>query len=833
MKETTRQRLKNRILPPDDRLSMWMLVAAAAVMALLLYPDLMVTDVAYEVGDVAEKNIKAPREFLIEDTGATEANRLDAVEAVRTVYDFDDAMDRRVAQRVTTAFDRVRETMAEFRLMREEARKAAEEAAAVAAKARAEALSATAVQGGAQTAEAVAPMVSPGTREGRSLEEALWEYKPVFERDLGISVSDGAYGVLIAEEFAAGIPRMIVRIVQDILDNGVVANKEILLEEADKGIILRGIESGRERHVQSLRQFYSLDQAKTMVRVVGKPLVSSWNYNLVNLVMDFSQRLIRPNLTMNRSETQKRRDAAAAQIKPVLFKIKAGEMLLREGERVTRKHLLKLEKLRSHVSREQVAFRTMGIGALILAFLVTFYFVFLKIRARGTPDKKDVALICLVLLFFFLVAKVASAVMAGMTQESLYSPYPTSVVFGTPLAAGAMVVCMFLGMQIALPFAVLMTFCVTALFENTFEIFAYFLINSTLAAYWVRDCKEHNVFIRAGVKVGLLNAGLILAIYLHRAGIPDQQLAWDLAFGFLGGVGAGVLTAGIVPLVEVTFGYTTDMSLLELSNLDRPLLQRLMIEAPGTYHHSVIVGSLVEAAAAQIGANPLLAKVCGYYHDIGKIKKPLYFIENQMGGKNRHDKLAPSMSALILIGHVRDGVEMAREKRLRGPIVDAIQQHHGTSLITFFYEKAKTQRGEENVRQDDFRYPGPKPQTKETGLVMLADVVEAASRSLENPTSARIQGLVQRLINKIFSDGQLDDCELTLKDLHQIARSFNKILTGIYHHRVEYTETPPKGVQKGKRNGAGTDKEQSKQAQNRNGEDKKQGEGGLRRLGLS
>jgi hypothetical protein len=264
-------------------------------------------------------------------------------------------------------------------------------------------------------------------------------------------------------------------------------------------------------------------------------------------------------------------------------------------------------------------------------------------------------------------------------------------------------------------------------------------------------------------------------------------------------------------------------------------MRRLMIEAPGTYHHSVIVGSLVEAAAAQIGANPLLAKVCGYYHDIGKIRKPLYFIENQTDGRNKHDKLAPSMSSLILIAHIKDGVEIAKENKLGQVIIDTIRQHHGTSIIKFFYEKAKQKKGEDNVNIDDFRYPGPKPQTKEAGLVMLADVVEAASRTLDNPTPSRIQGLVQKLINQIFSDGQLDSCELTLKDLHNIAKSFNKILYGIHHHRIEYSESRAMGNEndKGKLKNGSSNRQQAKQTQDLKEEDSANGERHLKRLGLS
>lgn len=313
----------------------------------------------------------------------------------------------------------------------------------------------------------------------------------------------------------------------------------------------------------------------------------------------------------------------------------------------------------------------------------------------------------------------------------------------------------------------------------------------------------------------------------------DSNLVWDWTFSFLGGVTSGILATGFAPVVEMMFGYTTDIKLLELANLDRPILRKLMLEAPGTYHHSVVVGSLAEAAAAAVGANPLLAKASGYYHDIGKVKKPLYFIENQVGGDNKHDKLAPSMSSLILIAHVKDGVEIARNHKLGRAIIDIIQQHHGTSPITYFYEKAKQLKGEDAVNMEHFRHPGPKPQTKEAGLVLLADALEAASRALENPTPARIQGLVQKIINKLFLDGQLDECELTLRDLHEIARSFNKILTGIHHHRIEYPDGSAKIDTGTKKLNENSDRRQAKSSQDRPEENQEEGENNLKRLGIS
>jgi hypothetical protein len=263
------------------------------------------------------------------------------------------------------------------------------------------------------------------------------------------------------------------------------------------------------------------------------------------------------------------------------------------------------------------------------------------------------------------------------------------------------------------------------------------------------------------------------------------------------------------------------------------------VQAPGTYHHSIIVGNLVESAAKSIGANSLLAKVAAYYHDIGKIRKPTYFIENQFDNENRHEKLAPSMSSLILMSHVKEGIELAKHHRLGKPITDIISQHHGTSLISFFYikaqevrQKARTSKGAElpPIDIDDYRYPGPKPQTKEAGLVMLADVVEAACRSLTDPTPARIQGMVNRLINNVFSDGQLGQCELTLKDLHQIAKHFNQILATVHHRRIQYPVMTMNG--KGKADASDSAQREPRSDRDKPAANQESGRGDLKRLGI-
>ena len=254
---------------------------------------------------------------------------------------------------------------------------------------------------------------------------------------------------------------------------------------------------------------------------------------------------------------------------------------------------------------------------------------------------------------------------------------------------------------------------------------------------------------------------------------------------------------------------------MELANLNQPLFQQMIIEAPGTYHHSIIVSSLAESAAEAISANALLTKVSAYYHDIGKLKKPQYFIENQPNSDNRHDKLSPKMSSLIIMSHVKDGCELAAKAKLGRQIINIIRQHHGTSIISFFYDKAKKDKNESlrSLSENDFRYPGPKPQTKEAGLIMLADVIEASSRTLTNPTPARIKSLVRERIEGIYMDGQLDECELTLSNLNTIAETFTKILTGIFHHRIDYPEAPQKEGNGKKESNENTNRKQANPAQ--------------------
>jgi putative nucleotidyltransferase with HDIG domain len=307
-------------------------------------------------------------------------------------------------------------------------------------------------------------------------------------------------------------------------------------------------------------------------------------------------------------------------------------------------------------------------------------------------------------------------------------------------------------------------------------------IISTLASWKVR---RRSKVIQAGMLAGIFQSIGILFMQNFNFSNPKDYLLF-----FLNGCVCGIIVSGILPLFEYLFNQITNISLLELSDLNNPLLKQMILNAPGTYHHSLIVGNLSEAASEAIGADALLSRIGAYYHDIGKITKPQYFIENQPLGKVSHEEISPSLSKLIIINHVKEGVELAKKYRLNKRIIDFISQHHGTGLVYYFYIRALENITEEKEKFDDeaFRYPGPKPKTKEVAIVLLADSVEAASRTMREPTPAKITELVHRIINNKFIDGQLDECDLTLKDLEKIAKVFIRILISMYHARITYPE---------------------------------------------
>lgn len=358
--------------------------------------------------------------------------------------------------------------------------------------------------------------------------------------------------------------------------------------------------------------------------------------------------------------------------------------------------------------------------------------------------------------------------------------------FGMPLPAGAMLVALLFDFHTAIMFSFIISL-LTGLWLSDPIVAVYVFVGSLTAAFSIIRCKKRTAILRGGIYLFGANVAMVIGLLMYTGGMTGPEAFPSLAYASGGAIIVIAIVSILLPLLEYTFKVTTDISLLELLDLEQPVMKNFMIAAPGTYHHSIIVGNLVESVAEDIGVNPLLARVGAYYHDIGKMRMPEYFIENSSSGVSRHDRLTPHMSSMILVSHVKEGVELAKQHKLPEAIIDVIEQHHGTALITYFYDKAKgTPGGAAEPSEQEYRYPGPRPQSRTAALIMIADAVEAASRVLTEPTPTRIEALVDKIVNHIFLAGQLDECELTLKDIYQIKARFTHVLAGMMHKRINY-----------------------------------------------
>jgi cyclic-di-AMP phosphodiesterase PgpH len=465
--------------------------------------------------------------------------------------------------------------------------------------------------------------------------------------------------------------------------------------------------------------------------------------------------------------------------------VKKGEIVVREGERINTEHLKRLS-----------AFRNTGVEPFlpILKFVALFFLLFLTLTIlfefaertvkKFTLSQKDLIFCLSLTTFTALFLKVCVVAFQQFTPA-----YTQNLAYLIPLFFFGIILRVVLFSEIAVIFTIFFAVAAGFILENSFPMVLYLFLGNLLAAYFSGRCETRNTILKSGLFTAVIMS-FVMVLFKAFLGQQIGDVPLDILFIILSGIGSSFIAMGLLPVIEHVFDYTTDIKLLELANFEHPLLEEMMMKAPGTYHHSIIVGNLSRAAAESIGANPLLARVSAYYHDVGKLKMPHYFVENRTGFDDAHRSLSPNMSALIIHSHVKEGVELADKFHLGRKLKEIIQQHHGTRLVTYFYNKAKKlEHPDLHVTEEkDFRYAGPKPQTKEAGIVMLADTVEAASRALDEPTPKRIETQVHQIIESIFLDGQLDECELTLKDLNAIRKNFIAVLLGIFHHRIEYPE---------------------------------------------
>ncbi|NLY30479.1 MAG: HDIG domain-containing protein [Firmicutes bacterium] len=484
------------------------------------------------------------------------------------------------------------------------------------------------------------------------------------------------------------------------------------------------------------------------------------------------EEVIRPNLVLDQAKLESIKQEAAQSVTPVM--VLQGEIVVRKGDVVTREKLQILKDLGLQ-NRTVNYLRMFGMTVVVL-LLVGLTGVFLWQYNREIIESEGLlALLGLIVIIVAFVIKVLSLIPWQGTGYLM------------PVAFGAMLITLLLDSRLAILLTAFFAVIVGLVTSGKLAYAAVALIGGITATLSLGKVTQRSDVTRVGFIVGAANFAAMVAFALID---DDMFLARNSYLGLLNGIISAILTIGFLPYLENIFGITSSIKLLELSNPNQPLLRRLLLEAPGTYHHSIIVGNLAEAAAEAVGADGLLARVGAAYHDVGKVRRPYFFVENQLGGDNPHDRISPSLSTLIITSHVKEGIELAKQYKLPAVITDFIKQHHGDDLVKFFYHKAVESDKDGSVDETDFRYPGPKPQTKETAIVMLADSVEAAVRSLSRPTPGRIEGLVRKIIKSRLNEGLLDESDLTLRDLDKVAEAFVQVLSGIYHHRIEYPDLP-------------------------------------------
>ena len=538
-------------------------------------------------------------------------------------------------------------------------------------------------------------------------------------------------------------------------------------------IALAAIDKAYENQIEE-NSIEKIDEAKDTVEkyLKGQSLES----NIEEIVQDMCDSQIHPNYFFDQAKTDESLKEALKSVSKVM--IKKNQIIVKEGEPITQRQisiLTELGLLGDGVSKNYIY--TYIITAFYVVFVFVLQYVYLKNEKKDIFNNNKLILLTLLLNLFTLATT---------------RVFEIASLFLIPIACSPILMSVFLDSKVSIIINLLNLLLVSVIVGFNPQIILIGIISIIIVAALLKKVNQRNdilyttMYLSISVAIVVLSSGILLSNNINKILI-------DMTLSVLGALTSGILAIGLLPFLEYTFSLVTNMKLLELSNPNSPLLKRLLMEAPGTYHHSIMVANLAEVAAEEIGANTMLTRVGAYYHDAGKIKRPFFFGENQLGGVNPHNKISPSLSASIIISHVKDGLELAKEYNIPSAVSDMMIQHHGTTLVKYFYYTLKNSSDNpESVKEEDFTYPGPKPQSREAAIIMMADSVEAAVRSIQEPTVEKIENMVNNIIKDKLDSGQLSECELTFRDLETIKVCFLKVLKGIYHSRIEYPKEKDK-----------------------------------------
>ncbi len=725
-------------------------LCASAIIAVLLIGFRYQFIPDYKTGEIANEDVRALQDLTYVDANATDERRLKARENVPALYQLDSNLVFDIEGEISKAFLEARDILAEKQITSKEKLTA-------------------------------------------DIEKALLKE---LEAKVGDTFPPNVLSILLHQYFNPVLEGKILKILDRVLRDGILRDRAKFLEDQSTGIIIRDSSIPFERPLADAYLARDLPAAKEYLRQFHLDFSELSQKNRSALIEYLESKLV-PTLIYNEKETEDRRTQAASRVLPVEVQIRQGRTIVYNGEKVTASMISQLEALRNLQKSRSLHWQFIGclFFVVVLVYSLWRYLVFHQSRHRKI--KNHTGLILVIIACELLVMRLMTALANILSERFDRFHDPFVLYLAIPFAFGAVLVTLLVDVNLGIISSVILATLV-GLFFNDVTLAVYLLVGSLAGIFSIRQYNDRAAILKAGLTIGAVNIFCLAGITILRqtpvklSGALDQILV-----ALLSGILASALASMMLPALESIFKITTDIRLLELSNLNAPILRRLSVEAPATYHHSLMVATLSEAAAEVIGANPLLVRVAAYYHDLGKLSKPEYFVENQIYGINKHESLPPSKSCEILSSHVKDGLEIANEIGLPQRISDMIPQHHGTRVMTYFYQKAKESVGatrNHKLEEADFRYPGPKPRSKEAAIMMMADSVEAASRTLSNPTTAQIKGMIDRIVETMVSDKQFDECDITLREIQCVEESFFKILTGLYHRRIDYPGYDFKGI---------------------------------------
>ncbi|MCE5263714.1 MAG: HDIG domain-containing protein, partial [Deltaproteobacteria bacterium] len=588
------------------------------------------------------------------------------------------------------------------------------------------------------------------------------------------------------ERFNPDLEERLVALLKDGLSAMIVADDSMLAKKTN--IFALNIQTGKLEVVPAI-SLSTLAQARDNLRheVIGDSGVSAaWRPHVLRL----AEGLLTPNLAFDETRTKMRQEQDANNVDHVLRQLKKGKVVLRQGDEVGPDHLIQIEALRRLAPEGSSIRQTLGMAILVAILLFMFVFFVRLVPAEQWGYLRLAGFLVLVLTANLVLLKASWFVCESVSQSFPFPPFNdrSSFFYLLPFAYGSMLITLLAETRCAWLFLVFFTVLAAQFAGSDYSGFFYILMTNLTGILVMRKVTQRIGIIGAGFKLGLASVVFFAILQLMKQAQPDlMNGGFGAALAFLSGPVNAVFLVFTIPLCERLFMITTEIRLSELGSLNLPLIRELILKAPGTYNHSIAVGTLCEGAAKAIGLNPLFLRIAALYHDIGKAVRPEYFVENQRGA-NPHDRIDPQESVRFLKGHVEDGIVLARRAKLPASLADLIPQHHGTRLMRFFYEKAKAEASDKDIKieEDSFRYDGPKPQTKAAAILMLADGIEAAARTLNDHSPDQLTTLIKKITVDATQDGQFSDCDITFLEMDRIGRSFLETLSSYYHSRIAY-----------------------------------------------